>query len=166
MTEQQKFDRKSVVTSFLRHGGKIMLVRRSERVRTFRGRWGGISGYLESEDPLEQAKQEIREETGLHDDQCHLVCGAPRLEVPDPETQIRWLVHPFLFDVEKIGAIRLDWESTELRWVAPGDLHGLPTVPALAEALSACLRQEQTMGGGRQKPDSGSETPPPARNQG
>ncbi len=145
MTDQQEFDRKSVVTSFLRHGGKIMLVRRSERVRTFRGRWGGISGYLESEDPLEQAQQEIREETGLRDEQFHLVCGASRFEVPDAETQTRWLVHPFLFDAENIDAIRLDWESTELRWVAPGDLHELPTVPALAEALAACLRQEQAM---------------------
>ena len=148
MTVQQDFGRKSVVTGFLRHAGMVMLVRRSEQVSTFRGRWAGISGYLESKEPLEQARREIREETGLRDEQFHLVCEAPTLEVPDAETQTCWMVHPFLFDVEALDVIQLDWESSELRWVAPADLHEYPTVPALAEALAACLRQERVTRGG------------------
>ena len=147
MTGQQELARKSVVTGFLRHAGRVMLVRRSERVSTFRGRWAGISGYLESEQPLDQARQEIREETGLRDEQFTLVCEAPTLEVPDSETRTCWIVHPFLFDVEDVDAIHLDWEGTELRWVSPNELQAYPTVPALAEALAACLRQERARQG-------------------
>ena len=98
---------------------------------------------MESDSPLEQVRREIREETGLSDGQFHLVCEAPTLEVPDIETQTCWMVHPFLFDVEEVGVIHLDWESSELRWVTPGQLDRYPTVPALADALAACLRQER-----------------------
>ena len=143
MAAHQNLGRKSVVTGFLRRGGRVLLVRRSEQVSTFRGRWAGISGYLESDMPLDQARQEIREETGLRDDQFHLICEAPTLEVPDEETQTCWMVHPFLFDVEETGVIELNWESSDLRWVTPDELHEFPTVPALATALAACLRQER-----------------------
>ena len=59
------------------------------------------------------------------------------------ETRTCWLVHPFLFDVGEVDLIHLDWESTELRWVTPEELGDYPTVPALAAALAACLREER-----------------------
>ena len=149
MTGRQDFRRQDVVTAFLRSEGKILLVQRSERVRTFKGHWAGISGYLEVADPLQQARQEVREEAGLIDAQFRLVCSAPVLEVPNVETQTCWVVHPFLFDMEDRDAIRLDWENTALRWVTPEELEGIPTVPALAEALMACLRQERANRGPR-----------------
>ena len=126
-----------VVTAFLRHQGKVLLVRRSAGVGSYQGRWSAISGYLEGPDPLRQALREIREETGLDPALLRLRARAEPLAVPAPELGTCWLVHPFLFDVEDPAGIRLDWENTELRWVAPSELVGMPTVPALAEALSA-----------------------------
>ena len=61
--------RVSVVTAFLRHQDRVLLVRRSDRVGTYQGRWSAISGYLEDDAPLQQAYREIREETGLSQDQ-------------------------------------------------------------------------------------------------
>ena len=40
-------DERSVVTCFLRHGTEMLLVRRSDAVSSYRGRWGGVSGYAE-----------------------------------------------------------------------------------------------------------------------
>ncbi len=48
-----------VVTCFLLRRGEggdtLLLLRRSDRVSTYQGLWASVSGYLESESPLEQA---------------------------------------------------------------------------------------------------------------
>ncbi len=128
-----------VITAFVRHRGRLLLVRRSAAVGSFPGRWGAISGYMDDPTPLEQAYRERREETGLTADRLHLVAAGRPLRVPTPDTGTLWVVHPFLFDVDDPGSIRLDWEASELQWVPPEGFAALDTVPSLREALAACL---------------------------
>jgi len=129
---------REVVTVFLWHGGQVLLLRRSQRVGTYRGRWAGVSGFLEGE-PLAQALAELREETSLEPgDVTILKQGAP-LEVMDRENQRAWRVHPFLAEVKDPAKIRLDWENTEMRWIFPEEIGALETVPALDEALRRVL---------------------------
>jgi 8-oxo-dGTP diphosphatase len=128
-----------VVTCFLlrRSGGgdEILLLRRSQRVGTYRGRWAGVSGYIEETDPLSQAYREIEEETGLtREDVQPLRTGEP-LEVVDAEAERRWTVHPFLFEVREPARVRADWEHSETRWIRPKDIFRYETVPQLAETL-------------------------------
>ncbi|UCG11541.1 MAG: NUDIX pyrophosphatase [Deltaproteobacteria bacterium] len=124
-----------VVTVFLTHGGRVLVLQRSSKVGTYRGYWAGVSGYLESEDPLGQAYQEVAEEVGLsEEDVTFLKTGEP-LEVIDEARDRAWRVHPFLFAVAEPDKIRLDWENTEMRWIHPDELAALKTVPALSEAL-------------------------------
>jgi 8-oxo-dGTP diphosphatase len=130
---------RQVVTTFLEHEGKILLVRRSEAVRTHRGLWAGISGYLEHA-PLEQAVIEIREETGLNGPDVELRQEGQPVDVADPEHNIRWIVHPFLFRVNRPDAIRLDWENVEMRWILPAEIDDYATVPGLKQALLNCLQ--------------------------
>jgi len=134
--------KRSVVTAFLRHAGKVLLVRRSDRVGSYRGCWSAISGYMEEMTPLLQARREIREETGLSDDQVHLVSSGRPLTITAPELACVWLVHPFLFDIDDPQKVRLDWENSDCRWVSPEQVHGFETVPKLAQALQACLSGE------------------------
>lgn len=129
---------RNVVTAFLEHEGKVLLVRRSQSVGTYQGRWSGISGYLEH-DPLEQAFIEIREETGLSSDEVELVKQGEPLEIIDAEQNRRWRVHPFLFHVTHPDAVRLDWENLELRWILPSEIDDYQTVPSLKETLTRCL---------------------------
>ncbi|MCH8207141.1 MAG: NUDIX pyrophosphatase [Chloroflexi bacterium] len=129
-----------VVTSFLRRGCRVLVLRRSQRVRTHRGKWAAVSGGIEGADPLEQALLEVREETGLADDELRLVRAGQPLRVPDAEHGVEWVVHPFLFDFEGESEIRLDWEHTECRWVDPGELGTLDTVPMLAETWERLWR--------------------------
>lgn len=135
MTTSPELPRRPVVTAFLRHQGRILLVRRSARVGSYQGRWAAISGYLEVEDPLLQARREIWEETSLAAEQTRLIARGAPLEVPAPELGWCWLVHPFLFEVESPEAIQLDWEHSEMRWVSPDELRDFPCVPALEQAL-------------------------------
>ncbi len=134
-------ERKEVVTAFLRHNGKILIVRRSGRVGSYRGRWSAVSGYLEDPIPLAQARREIREETGLPEQTVHLVRAGEPLEVPDEKLATCWVVHPFLFEIDDPEQVRLDWENRELRWVDPAEIADLSTVPQLAEALQRCLEE-------------------------
>ena len=55
---------KHVVTCFLESDGEILLLRRSQQVGSYHGRWAGVSGYVETT-PDEQALTEITEETSL-----------------------------------------------------------------------------------------------------
>jgi len=132
-----------VVTCFLLRTGphghdEVLILRRSGRVRTYRGRWAGVSGYLEST-PLtaeEQARREVQEETGLSSADIELVRAGDPFTFEDPELDTRWTVHPFLFRVRPGAAIAIDWEHTEARWVRPGALGRYRTVPRLREALA------------------------------
>ncbi len=125
---------KEVVTVFLRHQGRILLLRRSDRVGTYRGKWAGVSGYLEAE-PLVQAYIELREETSLErKDVSPLIRGEP-LEVFDEETGNAWRIHPFLADVKDPVKIRLNWESEEMCWVEPSEITRFDTVPGLDKAF-------------------------------
>jgi 8-oxo-dGTP diphosphatase len=127
-----------VVTCFLlrRSGGdEILLLRRSQQVSTYRGRWAGVSGYIEETDPLSQAYREIEEETGLTREDVQLLRTGEPLEVVDAEAERRWIVHPFLFEVREPARIRADWEHVETRWIRPKDIFHYETVPQLAETL-------------------------------
>ena len=133
-----------VVTCFVLRGdeqtGEVLLVQRSQRVRTYRGAWGAISGYLEpGVTPLEQASTELREEAALTHDDVQLVRTGEPLAFFDAALGQAWVVHPFLFAVAAPERIRTDWEATAHRWVRPAELETLSTVPRLAEALARVL---------------------------
>lgn len=130
-----------VVTCFLLRrsddGDEVLLLRRSGQVGTYRGRWAGVSGYVEERvTPLEQAYREMGEEVGLGGEAVRLVAEGEPLMVADEGIDTRWTVHPFLFELLRPKGIRLDWEHTEMRWVRPEEVSGMETVPGLAEALS------------------------------
>ena len=131
---------RQVVTCFLRRKdakGKdeILILRRSGHVGSYQGRWAGVSGYLEGDEPSARALVEIEEETGLRPAEVRLVRTGEPLPVDDKEHGWRWVVHPFLFDVAAERPLTLDWENTEARWIAPAELVEYETVPLLKEAL-------------------------------
>lgn len=133
-------NRINVVTVFLEYEGKILLLKRSAKVRTMKGLWAGISGYLEDENPLGQALKEIQEESGLSESQVNLIRRGDPLEAIDeqlPDTV--WIVHPYLFH-SITQSIKIDWEHDEYKWVRPQDLDNYNTVPKLKDALEKLLR--------------------------
>jgi 8-oxo-dGTP pyrophosphatase MutT (NUDIX family) len=131
-------DERHVVTVFLENDGKIAIMRRSDRVGTYRGRWGGVAGYLEpGVTPCQQALTEIREETGLGTDDVRLVAEGEVVPVVDEALDRAWLVHPFRFRAMKPRKVTIDWEHTEYRWIVPAELIAYDTVPGLAEAWAS-----------------------------
>ncbi|MES0397626.1 MAG: NUDIX pyrophosphatase [Syntrophobacteria bacterium] len=128
-----------VVTVFLTHHNKVLVLKRSSKVGTYRGHWAGVSGYLESDDPLKQAYTEMAEEVGLSEQDVTLLKAGKPLEIVDDAQGLAWRVHPFLFAVHEPDKIRLDWENIARRWIFPAEIVGLHTVPALKETLEQVL---------------------------
>ncbi|WP_336001735.1 NUDIX domain-containing protein [Halorientalis halophila] len=131
-------DETPVVTCFLRNRGAVLLLRRSETVGSYRGRWGGVAGHVARESetatdpdstPEAAARREIAEETGLADAVTLVRRGDP-FPVEDADLDRRWLVHPFLFDCASRN-VTLDAETTECEWVPPTAILRRQTVPKL-----------------------------------
>ena len=127
---------KHVVTCFLESDGEILLLRRSQKVGSYQGRWAGISGYVETT-PDKQALTEISEETGLQPEDLQLLKKGEILTVEDEELGTRWLVHPYLFHINDRSKIRTDWEHLDSKWISPKDIVNYATVPRLKEALDS-----------------------------
>jgi len=117
---------------------RMLLVRRSQKVGSYHGRWAGVSGFVEPNvTPEEQAYTEIREETGLQHDQVRLLRRGTIVEHIDAELGRHFYIHPFLFEVLTPDLIQIDWEATEMRWIAPSELSTFGTVPKLQEVYEA-----------------------------
>ena len=133
--DDKPLEEKHVVTCFLEHDDKILILRRSSKVSTYQRSWASVSGYMEMSD-TEQAYTEISEETELYKNDLKLIKKGEPLEVIDKSLNRKWIVHPFFFHVKAPDKIKLDWEHTEMRWIKPKELAKFKTVPGLKEALA------------------------------
>jgi len=127
-----------VVTCFLESENKILLLRRSEKVSTYQGKWAGVSGSIE-EDADKQVYIEIEEETALGHDDVEMVRKGNPLIVKDRELRIQWIVHPYLFHIREPKKIKIDWEHKEAKWIEPAEIDKYATVPQLKKALFQLL---------------------------
>jgi ADP-ribose pyrophosphatase YjhB (NUDIX family) len=138
--EMGKFQ--DVVTVFLTNDSKILVLKRSGEVGTYKGHWAGVSGYMESNNALAQAFTEMAEELGLGEEDVTLLKAGKSLEIVDDAQDRAWRVHPFLFAVHEPDKIRLDWENIAMRWVLPEEIDQLKTVPALKETLERVIEDD------------------------
>ena len=134
----------AIVTSFIRDAssGRILIVRRSKKVRSMRGKWSGISGIIEGikEKPLARAKIEISEEASINAHSLRLVSRAESLKITSSQYRNHeWMVHPFLFEADAAPKVRLNWENSEYRWVSMKDVARYDTVPDLCRVLLCLL---------------------------
>ena len=129
-----------IVTSFLKDNEKILLLKRSNEVKSMKCLWAGISGILEkNETPLSRAKIEIFEETGIKKEQIELVNAAKQMKVLSPQYKNHeWNIFPFLFKIEN-PYVKLNWENSEFKWIEPTQLINYKTVPDLDKILSNLL---------------------------
>lgn len=125
-----------IVTCFLEIDDKLLLLRRSDRVGTYKGKWASVSGHIErGEDEFKRALIEIEEETKLKKKDVKLLAKSEPITVTDNNNKVSWKVYPFLFRVLK-NNIRIDWEHTEYRWIEPSELTKYDTVPMLNEVYT------------------------------
>ncbi len=129
-----------IVTSFITSNEKFLLLKRSEKVKSMKGIWAGISGIIEkNEEPLQRAKIEIFEELGIKEDQIKLLKTAERMRVVSPQYKNHeWEIFPFLFEANN-PEIKLNWENSEYEWISADELNNYKTVPNLEKVLLSLL---------------------------
>ena len=125
-----------IVTSFIKNNEKLLILKRSDDVKTMKGLWAGISGIIEkNEEPLQRAKIEIFEEVGITDDQITLVKSAKVMRVNSPQyLDHEWEIFPFLFESNN-PTIILNWENSDFKWIKANELKDYETVPSLQKVL-------------------------------
>ncbi len=127
---------KHVVTCFLESENRILILRRSEQVSSYQGRWAGVSGYIEANTTAdEQALLEIEEETSLCREDLELIKKGKPLSVEDEKLGVKWVIHPYLFHIKDRDEIKIDWEHKETQWIDPKDIDNYQTVPKLKETF-------------------------------
>ena len=130
-----------IVTAFVRdvRTDKVLLLKRSNRVRTMRGKWSGVSGIIEgNEKPLNRAKTEIFEEAGIARSKIRLIRSADGIRIKSPQYKNHeWVVSAFLFEADS-PPVRLNWENSDYRWVKIAEMGRYETVPDLYRVMS-CL---------------------------
>jgi 8-oxo-dGTP pyrophosphatase MutT (NUDIX family) len=128
----------SVVTCILEHNNKILILKRSDNVRTYKRLWGGVGGYVEkNENPYETALKEIKEEVGVEHECINLVKKCDPVQFTDvyDHKTYDWKIYPFLFSLKKKVHIKIDWEHSEFRWISPFEIKKYNTVPHLKEII-------------------------------
>jgi len=129
-----------IVTSFLLNQGKILILKRSETVKTMKNMWSGISGIIENdEDPLTRAKIEIFEEVGIKENEIKLLKIGNEIDIVSPQYKNhQWHVFPFLFETYNLE-IKINWENSDFKWINPEEIKEFDIVPSLEKVLLSLL---------------------------
>ena len=130
----------NIVTSFIKNDDKILILKRSDKVKSMKCLWAGISGIIENnETPLTRAKIEIFEEAGIREEQIELLKAVQQIKISAPQYKNHeWNIFPFLFKA-KNPEIKLNWENSDFNWIEPSQIKNYETVPELEKILFSLL---------------------------
>jgi len=131
----------SIVTSFIKNNDKVLILKRSDKVKSMKCLWAGVSGIIEKNDttPLARAKTEILEETGIDEEEIELLKANERIKIEAAQYKNHeWNIFPFLFKT-KNPEIKLNWENSEFKWIKPNEIKNYETVPELEKILFSLL---------------------------
>jgi 8-oxo-dGTP pyrophosphatase MutT (NUDIX family) len=127
-----------VITCILENDGDILILKRSRKVGTYKGLWGGVAGFVEqNEEVYDAALKEIKEEVGIDKNDVFLIKKSSAIKFTDiyDDKLYNWVVHPFLFHIKDRDIVKIDWEHTEFKWIKPSDIKRFNTVPHFIDVV-------------------------------
>jgi len=129
-----------VITVFVKYNDKILLLKRSDRVSTYKGKWNTVAGYLDEVKSLEEkALEELREEIGVDDRIISSIKIGKMYEFYDEKIDRKWIVTPILVELKELPKIKLNEEHTEYKWIKIDEIENFDTVPNLMKSLKIVL---------------------------
>ena len=131
----------NIVTSFITNDDKILILKRSDKVKSMKCLWAGVSGIIEKNDaaPLDRAKTEIFEETGINESEIELLKSIEQIKIESAQYRNHeWNIFPFLFKA-KNPKIKLNWENSDYSWIKPNEIKNYEPVPELEKILFSLL---------------------------
>lgn len=122
---------KEVIVAVLKHGSKILILKRSQEKTFDPNRWEFVSGFVKKGDLKNFAIEQVLLETGIDGE---IVKIGADFEAYDRYG--KWLIHPFLFETDKKEVI-LSVAHTEYKWISPYELKNYETVKDLNRNLKS-----------------------------
>lgn len=120
----------------------VLLVKRSQEVSFYPGKWNWVSGFIDEAKPLgEFVEQELAEETGITAESIDDMYFAETIKQPDEDIGKTWLICPVVVTLTDQIEPLLDWEASEYAWVQPEQLARYDTVPGVAGNIIAALER-------------------------
>ena len=125
-----------IITAFIKNNDKILILKRSDKVRSMKGLWSGVSGIIENDEiPTNRAKIEIFEEVGIRENKIELIKSVEKIKISSPQYENHeWEIFSFLFETKETK-IKLNWENSEFKWINKNELKNYQTVPNLDKIL-------------------------------
>lgn len=123
---------RKVASTFVEYKGKILILKRSRKVGSYRGRWGVVSGHIEEGETEEETSlKELKEEIGLDPKLIEKLIKSTPFELSDAKLGIRWEITPFRAILKTKPDIKIDWEHVKFLWITPSELSKFKTAPLL-----------------------------------
>jgi len=134
-------DAAAVITIFIRYKEEILILKRSNKVATYQGRWNTVAGYIDELKPIhEKIIEEINEEIGVIKDNILRQKIGDTYTFKDMKTNKTWIVCPVLVELKNKPDIKLDWEHTEYKWIKPEEIKKYNIVPKIEESLRRAIK--------------------------
>lgn len=132
-----------VINCVLKHGNKILIVRRSQKMHLYPGYWNGIGGFLDDQKTLEgKVKEELREELGIQEKDILSIARGTTFEVDEPKYKKVWIVHPVLVRV-KSNKVKLNWEASGYRWILFDEAKNFRLAPSFKKVLKVLFKSSK-----------------------
>ncbi len=125
-----------VLNVIVTHEDNVLMVQRSEDLKFYPGYWHCIAGFLDDDQSIEEkVAEELREELGWDANDFTVVKrGQARIDESERYSKT-YLVVPVLVEA-KSNAVKLDWEASDAKWFAPGEIKALKLLPGFLETLA------------------------------
>lgn len=126
-----------VIIVFVKYKNKFLLLKRSNKVHTYKNTWNTIGGYYDEPVPfIDKVSEELREELNVH--KFKLLKSLEPFEVYDKNIDTNWILHLFLIELFDDN-VKIDFEHTEYVWVSLEEIKNYKTVPNLYDNLKKLL---------------------------
>ena len=113
-----------VLIIFVRFQDRILLLKRSKKVNTYKGKWSSVAGYLDEIKPIRQkVLQELKEETNIGEDSIMDIKFGQSYKIKDDTVHKLWLRFPVLVELKEKPRIKLDYEHTDHKWIKPEEIN-------------------------------------------
>lgn len=121
-----------VINVVVQYQNKILLLKRSEKVNSYKGKWNTLGGYLDEVKPVrEKVEEELGEELKINNLEKTKFSYGEIYEFHDKEIGKTWIIQPVLVEFARRPNIKLDWEHTDARWIFPKEITKFDCVPKI-----------------------------------
>lgn len=132
-----------IMSIFVKYKDEVLLLKRSDKVNVYKGKWNSLTGYLDKPNFIEQIAEEAEEELDLGEEYFSKLLFGDSYEIIDSKINKKFIIFPVLLELKEKPEIKLNWENTDYRWIKPEELNDFDIIPDVEEGLKRAIASKQ-----------------------